>query len=137
MDIKEFVDKFIKAEDEAWLNQDFQNLEAIEDPNVVYHFIVLGVDVEGFQAHKQQILDALASYSDIKQKSTYLTGESNLFSLLYEAKYISNGTVPGLPAAGGEVNVSLMFLFRIDNEIIKEAWVNGTMKGIDFDVYLK
>ena len=137
MDINEFADKFIKAEDEAWLNQNFKPLEDIEDPNVVYHFIVLGADVAGFEAHKQQILDSMAQYSDIKQKWTYLTAEGNHFAYLYEANYISNGTVPGLPPAGGEVNVSLMFLFRVENEKIVEAWVNGTMNGIDFDVYLK
>ena len=81
MSIKDFVDKFIKAEDEAWINRNFKPLVALEDPKVVYHFIVLGADVDGFEAHKQQILDSLASYSDIKQEWTYLTGEGNLFSL--------------------------------------------------------
>ncbi|MBN1160323.1 MAG: ester cyclase [Dehalococcoidales bacterium] len=137
MNIKDFIEKFIKAEDEAWINRNFMPLAALEDPKVVYHFIVLGADIDGFAAHKQQILDSLASYSDIKQDWKYLTGEGNLFALLYEAHYISNGTVPGLPPAGGKVDVNLMFLFRLKNEKIVEAWVNGTMKGIDFNVYLK
>ena len=101
MNIKAFAGKFIKAEDEAWKNNNIKPLEAIERPDVVYHFYFLGADVNGFAAHKQQIFDSKASYSDIKQEWGYLTGEGNLFALLYKARYISNGTVPGLPPAGG------------------------------------
>jgi len=137
MNTKKFADKFIKAEDEAWKKGDFKPLEDLEDPKVIYHFIVLGQDIIGFEAHKQQILDSLSAYSDIRQDWKYLVGEGNLLALLYDAKYISKGTVPGLPPAGGQVTSNLMFCFRLKNEIIVEAWVNGTMTGIDFNVYLK
>jgi len=137
MNIKDFAEKFVKAEDEAWKNDNIKPLEALEHPDVVYHFYFLGADVKGFAAHKQQISDSKKSYSDIKQEWGYLTGEGNLFALSYKARYISNGTVPGLPSAGGEVNVNAIFLFRVKKGKIAEAWVDGTMAGVDFSVYLK
>ena len=137
MNIKDFAEKFIKAEDEAWKNNNIKPLEALEHPDVVYHFYFLGADVRGFAAHKQQISGSKASYSDIRQEWGYLTGEGNLFALLYKARYISNGTVPGLPPAGGEVNVNAIFLFRVKKGKIAEAWVNGAMTNVDFNVYLK
>ncbi len=137
MNIKDFAEKFIRAEDEAWKNDDIKPLQDMEHPDVVYHFYFLGADIVGFEAHKQQIVDSKASYSDIKQDWEYLTGEGNLFAMLYKARYISNGTVPGLPPAGGEVNVNAIFLFHVKKGKVAEAWVNGTMANVDFSVYLK
>jgi len=137
MDIKKFANKFIKAEDEAWKNDNIKPLEVMEHPDVVYHFYFLGADVKGFEAHKQQIFDSKAQYSDIRQEWGYLTGEGSHFALAYKARYISNGTVPGLPPAGGEVSVNALFLFRVKKGKVAEAWVNGTMTGVDFNVYLK
>ena len=137
MNIKDFAEKFIKAEDEAWKNNNIKPLEALEHPDVVYHFYFLDADVRGFEAHKQQISGSKASYSDIRQEWQYLTGDGNLFALSYKSRYISNGTIPGLPPAGGEVNVNAIFLFRVKKGKIAEAWVNGAMTGVDFKVYLK
>ncbi len=137
MNIKDFAEKFIRTEDEAWKNDNIKPLEAMEQPDVVWHFYFLGADIVGFEAHKKQIFDSKASYSDIRQEWKYLTGEGSLFALLYTARYVSNGTVPGLPPAGGEVNVNAIFLFRVKKGKIAEAWVNGAMTGVDFNVYLK
>jgi predicted ester cyclase len=137
MNIKNFAEKFIRAEDEVWKNGNIKPLEAMEQPDVVYHFYFLGADIVGFEAHKQQILDSKASYSDIRQEWQYITGEGSLFALSYKAHYVSNGTIPGLPPAGGEVNVNAIFLFQVKKGKIAEAWVNGTMTNVDFNVYLK
>jgi predicted ester cyclase len=130
MNIKDFADKFIKAEDEVWKNGNIKSLEVIEDPDVVYHFFALGQELVGFEAHKQQILDSKASYSDIQQEWKYLTGEGNLFALLYKGRYVSNGKMPGMPPAGGKVTSDLLFLFMVNKGRITEAWVNGSMTGL-------
>jgi predicted ester cyclase len=130
MNIKDFADKFIKAEDEVWKNGNIKSLEVIEDPDVVYHFFALGQELVGFEAHKQQILDSKASYSDIQQEWKYLTGEGNLLALSYKGRYISNGKMPGMPPAGGKVTSDLLFLFRVNKGRIAEAWVHGSMTGL-------
>jgi predicted ester cyclase len=84
----------------------------------------------GFAAHKKQILDSKASYSDIQQEWKYLTGEGNLFALLYKGRYVSNGKMPGMPPAGGKVTSDLLFLFRVNKGRITEAWVHGAMTGL-------
>jgi len=54
MSIKEFAAKFCKAEEDAWQNENFDALEALEDPNVVYH--IGEMDIIGFEAHKRDIM---------------------------------------------------------------------------------
>jgi hypothetical protein len=134
MNIKDFAEKFIKAEDEAWQKGNFDALEKLEDPNIVYHFLLLGLDVNGFEAHKQQINDGRMGSSDIKQEWKYLTGEGNLFSLSYKSRIVSNGKIPGMPPAGKEMTSNNLFLFRLKNGKITEAWSNGSATGIDVDV---
>jgi hypothetical protein len=46
MDIKEFAEKFTKAEDDAFQQGDFTALSKLEDPNVIYHMGPLG-DISG------------------------------------------------------------------------------------------
>jgi predicted ester cyclase len=137
MDIKKFAEKFIKAEDEAWQKGNLRPLQELEDPNVVYHFMHLGQDIVGFEAHKQQILGAKIGSDDLTQEWKYLTGEGNLFAVSYSSRMVSNGKVPGLPPAGKEMTSNSMFLFRLKNNRIVEAWSNGSVKGLDVEAYLK
>jgi len=130
MSLEEFAQKFIKAEDEAWLKGNLDPLEALEDPNVVYH-MAPPMDFVGFEAHKQQILGARMGLSDIKQEWKYLTSEGNLFALSYKAHYISLGTIPGFPSAGKEVTSDSIFLLRLENGKIVEAWSRGSTTGVD------
>jgi len=130
MDIKEFAEKFIKAEDEAWLNGNLDPLEALEDPNVAYHFAPPN-DFVGFEAHKQQILGYREALSDINQEWKYLAGDGNVFALSYKSHYISSGKVPGLPPAGTEITGDSIFLFRLENGKIVEAWARGSSTGLD------
>jgi len=129
MSIKEFAQKFIDAENEAFQNGNFDSLEKLEDPNVVYHMGARG-DLVGHEAHKQDLLAALQAFSDIRQEWKYLTGEGNLFALSLKARYISTGNVPGLPAAGKEITEDAIFLLRLKNERIVEVWANGSFTGL-------
>ena len=96
MSIKDFADKFIKAENEAFQRGKFGALKALEDPNVVYHMSTFG-DLVGHEAHKQNIMSWPQWFSDIKQEWHYLVGEGNLFALSYKARYISKGNIPNNP----------------------------------------
>lgn len=130
MDIKEFAEKLIKAYDEALLKGNTKPLKALEDPNVVYHMGIRG-DIVGSEAHEQDFLDAQIAFSDIKVEWKYLTGEGNLLALSYKGRYISSGKVPGFPPAGKEITSDALFLFRLEDGKIVEAWMNGYMTGMD------
>ncbi|OGO31239.1 MAG: hypothetical protein A2Z29_09385 [Chloroflexi bacterium RBG_16_56_11] len=137
MSIKDFAEKFIKAEDEAWQKGNCDALEKLEDPNVVYHMSAPFGEVVGFEVHKQQILGNRMVASEIKQDWKYLIGEGNLFAMGYKSRVISNGKVPGFPPAGKEITNDGLFLFHMKNGKIIEAWYNGTVTGLDLQVYLK
>jgi predicted ester cyclase len=131
MSIKDFAEKFIKAEDEAWQKGNFNALEALEDPNVVYHMVEFG-DLMGFEAHKQNILTSRQAGSGLRQEWKYLTGEGNLFALSYKSRFMFTGEVPGMPPpTGKEVTSDSLFLFRLKNGKIVEAWRNGSITGLD------
>lgn len=130
MDIEEFAEKFIKAEEEAFQHGNCDALAELEDPNVVYHMGSRG-DLVGHEAHKQDLLAAQQAFSDIKQEWKYLTGEGNLLALSLKARYISTGNVPGLPAAGKEITEDAIFLLRLKNDRIVEAWANGSFTGLE------
>lgn len=131
MSIKEFAEKFIKAENDAFQNGNFDLLAELEDPNVVYHAPPPLQDIVGHEAHKKDILTARQAWSDIKQEWNYLTGEGNFFALAYKARYISSGNVPGFPAAGKEITEDAMFILRLKNDRIVEGWAHINMTVLD------
>jgi predicted ester cyclase len=132
MNIKDFAEKFIKAEDEAFQKGNFEPLKALEDPKVVYHMSSFG-DLVGHEAHKQNVMSSHQLASDIKQEWKYLTGEGNLFALSYQARYISKGNIPGMPPAGKEASRDALFLLRVKHGKVVEVWNNGSWKGIDIE----
>jgi predicted ester cyclase len=136
LDVKEFAEKFTKAEDDAFQKGDFTALSRLEDPNVVYHMSTFG-DMVGHEAHKQQIISSHQLFSDIKQEWQYLVGEGNLFVLSYKARYVSKGNTPGLPPAGKEASRDALFLLRLDHSRIVEVWNNGSWKDIDTKTVLR
>jgi len=143
MNIKDFAEKYIKAETEAFQKGNFEPLKAIEDPKVVYHMSSLVdrtssfTDYVGHEAHKQQIMIARQAWSDIKQEWQYLVGEGNLCALSLIERIISRGNMPGMPPAGQEATSSLLFLLRVKGGKVVEAWNNGGWKGIDWETVLK
>ena len=131
MNVKDFAEKFIKAEKEAWQNGNFDALEKLEDPNVKYHLMELGQNTEGWEAHKQFITTARQNLIEIKQEWKYLVGEGNLFALTYKSHAKMKGNLPGLPPlAGKETDAYTLFLFHLKNGKIIEAWENGTYTGL-------
>ena len=85
IDLQKFATRFIKAEDQAWQQGNFTALQAIEDPNITFH----GLDVKGWKAHKQYIMNARQNVPGIEQEWHYLTGDGDLFALSYKAVWIN------------------------------------------------
>ncbi len=131
MDIKEFADKFIRAEDDAFQRGDFTALSKLEDPNVIYHMGLLG-DLVGHEAHKQDILGSRQAVSDMKQEWKYLTGEGNLFALAYKVSARITGQKPGFPLPiGKNLNNDYLFVIRVADGMVKEAWAGGSINFSD------
>jgi len=130
MDIKEFAQKFIKAEDEAWQNGNFGPLEALEDPNVAYHIPPVQ-ESKGWEEHKQYIQMSRQAVSNIHQEWEYITGDGNVFSLSYKSRGLFTGEIPGMPPpTGKEVTSDYLFVFRLKDGKIIEAWAKGSTTGL-------
>jgi hypothetical protein len=128
MDVKEFAEKFIKAEDEAFQNGNFAPLAKLEDPNVVYHMCHLGRDIIGREAHKQDIIDSQQGTSFDKLEFQYLTGEGNLFalSLKTDARITGENTRSPIPRpVGRKMSGDYLFIGRLEKGKIVEGWGNG------------
>jgi predicted ester cyclase len=127
---KEFAEKFIKAEDEAWLKGNVNALDEVEDVNVVYHFPSFP-DVTGRDAHKQFIAAACKALSDIKIDIKYLIGEGDLVGFLYKDSKRSTGEFFGQPPTGKTMSANELWLFRLKNDKVIEGWMWGTTTILD------
>jgi predicted ester cyclase len=126
MDIKEFADKFIKAEEEAFQHGKFDSLAKLEDTNVIYHMGPMG-DMVGHEAHKQDIVGTRQAVTGIKQEFKYLTGEGNLFALSYKSSCRFTGEKPGFPTpVGKKFATDYLFVLQVKNGKLVEAWANGS-----------
>ncbi len=132
MPIKEFADKFINAEYQAFHEGNFDALEKLEDPRVTYHLIAMGEDTKGFDAHRQYIQAIRQMAPGVRINFKYLTGEGNMFALSFTTNGARfTGSAPGFPPpTGKEMIVNSLFLFRLEGGKIAEAWSNGTVSGL-------
>ncbi len=131
MDTKDFADKYVRAEDNAFQKGDFTALSKLKDPNIVYHMGLLG-DTVGHEAHKQDILGTRQACSGIKQEWKYLEGEGNLYVMDYKSFARITGEKPGIPVPiGKKLSTACLFLIRVANGMIKEAWAGGNRNFLD------
>ncbi|OGO31237.1 MAG: hypothetical protein A2Z29_09375 [Chloroflexi bacterium RBG_16_56_11] len=132
MSIKEFAEKFIKAEDDAFLTGNFDALEKLEDPKVIFHLFAIDQEISGWEAHKQYIIGMKQAAPGIRPDWQYLTGEGKLFTLLLKmsgARF--TGQVPGWPPpTDKEITVSSLWIFRLNKGKIVEGWSNGSVSGL-------
>ena len=122
MDIKEFAQKFIEAEDEAWKGN-FRPLEEIESPDIVIH-MPPAPDFIGFEAHKQYLITARESMKDITLEWEYITGDGNvgILSLKEKATLTVDNPIFKIPA-GTTIEADALGVFRRYNERIAECWM--------------
>jgi hypothetical protein len=126
MNIKDFAEKFIKAEDEAFQKGNFELLKAVEDPSVVYHVPPLP-DMVGHEAHKQDIIGTRQSSADVKQEWQYLTGDGDLLALSYKSSARLIAEKPGLPIPVGKtISTNYLWVLRTKKGKLVEAWANGS-----------
>ena len=116
VDIEAFALKFIEAEKAAWEKGDFEALEALEHADVMFQNIN-GTVFRGWEAHKQAIEDAKASYNaPLTQEWRYLMGDGNIFAVAYE--WTIHSTDQPLVIAGIAVG-------RVEDGRLKEEWGAG------------
>jgi hypothetical protein len=113
LDLAEFANRFIQAENQAWQQAEFAALEAIEDPAIVFH----GLGLNGFEAHRQYIIDARQTITGLQQDWTFLAGDGSLFALWYLAT---------AAVSGQQIRTEALMLFRVENHRIKEVWMHAS-----------
>lgn len=116
-----FADKFMAAENKAWSTGEVGDLKALEDSNIIYH--LPGLDLKGWKAHEDYIVQGRPKIANLKQNWTYLSGQGNHFALAYDstATLLADGKTP--PA---DVANNYLFFFRVKDNKIAEVWVNGS-----------
>jgi len=130
MDIKEFGGKYIKAQKEAWKGN-FDDLEAIESPDVIFHVGPLG-EMVGWEAHKQYIQSNSQATSDLHQDFKYLAGDGNLFAISYKSRGTAINDIPAFSIAKGHnLTVDYLFVLQVQNGKIIEVWANGSLNISD------
>ena len=124
MSIKELAEKYIAAELKAFREGNFDDLETLENPNVIYH-IAEWPDIIGFEGHKQDILMRRDAVADLQIEFEYLTGDTNLFVLTLNETGTIEKEMPG-----SELPVGAKY--RVDNAVLianlsdgktKEVWI--------------
>ena len=125
MSIKEFAEKFIEAEYAAWQEGNFEALESMEIPDVVWHILGFGLETAGWEQHKKYVMGVRMMMPNIKQELTFLAGDGNLFALSYKAHGSLTGQILNIPSPmGNEVDINSLMLLRLENGKIAEAWTS-------------
>jgi hypothetical protein len=131
MDIRDFAEKYIKAEYDAFLKGDFTALAKVEDLSVIYHITPVP-DTVGHEAHKQFIIDMRELIADLKLEFKYLTGEGNHFAMAFKSNYKVMRDKPGyLLPVGKKITEDFLFVYRMVKGKVREAWANGTFTVTD------
>ena len=131
MDIKEFAQKFIKAEDEAWLKGNVYAFDEVEHADVVYHLTPPMPDVVGREAHKQFLMTARQAFSEFQLEWKYLAGDGNVFALASKSRGIFTGEIPGFPPpTGKEFTADTLMVLRLKDGKIIEVWEKATFTGL-------
>jgi len=128
MDIKEFGLKFIEAEKQAFQQGNFNALEAIQAPDVVYHWGA-GRDMVGREAHKQDIMNYRRLTTNHTQQWDYVTGDGNVcvLSIKETMTFIDEYPVIAAPV-GATIEFDAFFVLRRENDKVVEAWIKGSSK---------
>lgn len=132
MSIKDYADKFIAAENAAWLEGNIDALDDVDAPNVVYHLMPPASDVVGRDTHKKLIAAERKAFTNIHLEWKYLTGEGNLFAVFYFQRMMFTGkSAHRPPPTGKRATINEMCLCRVNDGKIAEVWFAGTTSGID------
>ena len=127
MDIKDFAEHFLQAENSAWKGGNFDELHQIESPDIIIHMPPTP-DINGFDGHKQYILNARDSISDLKQEWDYVTGDGNIAIFNYKSSGKAKVEMPAMSIpAGATISNDAMFVLRREKDKVSEIWIKNTM----------
>jgi hypothetical protein len=126
MNIKEFAQKFIEAEKQAFQQGNFKLLEQLESPNIILH-MPPAPDFKGFEAHKQYITAARETTTNLQQEWDYITGDGNVCVLSFKETLTTKVENPlwKIPA-GATINADALFVLRVENGKLAEVWIKGS-----------
>ena len=131
MDIKDFGLTFIEAEKQAFKQGNFDALNAIQDPDVVYHWGG-GRDMAGREAHQQDILEYRKRTSKHIQEWNYVAGDGDVCVLSIKERMTFAKEFPAILApAGSTVEFDAFFVLRRENDKVAEAWIKGASRVLD------
>jgi len=118
---QEFAAKFIAAENRAWASGSIDDLKSLEDAGVVYH--LPGLELTGWKAHEDFILNGRPTVSDLKQQWKYLSGETNHIVLAYDSSAVlkGDGKIPSQATSN-----NYLFVLRLKDQKVVEVWANGS-----------
>jgi len=118
---RQFADSFVAAESKAWRTGDVGDLKNLERDDVVYH--LPGLDLRGWKAHEDFIVNGRATVSDLKQNWKYLSGEGNHIVLAYDSNAIAKATdkTPSQMTSN-----DYLFVLRLEDGHVAEVWANGS-----------
>jgi len=133
MDIKDFANKFIEVEKQAFKEGNYKALEAIEAPDVVYHWGG-SRDMVGHEAHKQDIINYREKTSKHLQEWNYVVGDGNICVLSIKETITFIKDYPVIRAqAGTTVEFDAFFVLRRENDRVAEAWIKGNPTVIELE----
>lgn len=118
---QDFANKFIAAENKAWATGNVDDLKALEDSGVIYH--LPGLELTGWKAHEDFILNGRPTVSELKQNWKYLSGEAGHVVLAYDSSAILKATDKS-PAQATSNNY--LFVLRLKDQKVAEVWANGS-----------
>ena len=117
------AEKWMKADEQANLEGNFDALEQLTSSDVKFH-LLNGPSFTGFEIYKQHIMNNRESNSPVKAERQYITGDGNVFVMSFKSTSISKVSNPRVQIpAGATVNTDAMFAFRIENSRVAELWI--------------
>ena len=131
MSIREFAEKFIEAEKQAFKQGNFDALKAIEAPDVIYHWGTVR-DMAGHEAHVQDIMEYRRRTSSHVQEWDYIVGDGDVCVLSIKERMTFAKEFPIISApAGATVEFSAFFVLRRENDRVAEGWIMGSGGVVD------
>ncbi len=125
MSIKEFAQKFIEAEKQAFKQGNFDALNAIQAPDVVYHWGG-GRDMVGREAHQHDIMEYRQRTSKHIQEWDYVVGDGDVCVLSIKETMTFAKEFPAISApAGATIVFDAFFVLRRENDKVAGAWIKG------------
>jgi hypothetical protein len=129
--IKEFAQIFIEAEKQAFQQGNFDALNTIEAPDVVYHWGG-GRDMVGREAHHRDITEYRRRTSSHIQEWNYVVGDGDVCVLsIKETMTFAKEFLAISAPAGATVEFDALFVLRRENDRVAEAWIKGAGRVLD------